>query len=94
MDQIKSKNPLLSSQTIIKMSCRKFRYAETPILASPNVFSKGAHEGKRSVNSRRATVLNKLFMRYITDLMVSGDCSEAFSGYSVEINRVRRLVLC
>lgn len=52
------------------------------------MFSKGVNEGNRSVNSRRATVLNKLFMRNITDLMLSGDCSAAFLDYNIEINRV------
>ncbi|KAF2895204.1 hypothetical protein ILUMI_10976, partial [Ignelater luminosus] len=68
---------------------KKSKFYEAPTLLAPKSFSKGAFEGKRSVNSKRATVLNKLFMRYITDLMSSGECSSAFIGHGIEIDHVQ-----
>ncbi|KAK5648959.1 hypothetical protein RI129_003851 [Pyrocoelia pectoralis] len=68
---------------------KKFKYHEAPLLPTPSTFTVGAYEGKRSSNSRRVNVLNKLFMRYITDLMSTGECSSAFVGHGIEINHVQ-----
>ncbi|KAK4878078.1 hypothetical protein RN001_010584 [Aquatica leii] len=72
-----------------KQSKKKFKYHETPSLPTPTSFSKGSFESKRSTDSKRAQVLNKLFMRYITDLMACGECSSAFVGHGIEVNRVQ-----
>lgn len=57
-------------------------------MPSAESFSKGACEGKKSQNSKRVTVLNKLFMKHITDLMATGENAEKFANYGIEINRV------
>lgn len=57
-------------------------------MAKPELFSKGATEGKLSPNSRRSKVLNKVFMRYITDIMATGQYSSEIVGRGIEINRV------
>lgn len=67
---------------------RKFYYNETPSMPNPYTFSKGSVETKISGNSRRAKVLNKIFMRYITDLMATGSCATDILGHGIEINRV------
>jgi hypothetical protein len=42
----------------------------------------------RSQNFRRIAVLNKLFMRHITDMMASGEVANEIRGQGVEISRV------
>lgn len=53
--------------------------------------------GKKSVasletsitgNPRRNNMLNKLFMRHITDIMATGEYSSEVLGYGIEINKV------
>lgn len=39
--------------------------------------------------SRRVVVLNNLFMRYVTDIMATGEVSEVILGRGVEITRVK-----
>lgn len=51
-------------------------------------FAKGATEGKNSQSSKRAEVLNKVFMRYITEIMSTGQYSSELVGNGIEINRV------
>lgn len=68
---------------------KKHKYNATPLLLPPTNISKGSYEGKRSCNSRRADVLNKLFMRHITDLMSSGDRAEELFGLGIQISRVQ-----
>jgi ribosome-binding factor A len=53
------------------------------------MFSKGSQEGRYSGSARRVSVLNKLFMKHITDLLSTGEYSSEFSGYGIEINRVQ-----
>lgn len=57
--------------------------SDTPKLVSIASLSNPTSQGKSSL--RRVNVLNKLFMRYITDFMATGD---TFSGYGLEISRV------
>lgn len=73
---------------------RKPLYSEAPILPSPEVFSKGVFEGNRSGNSKRSAVLNKLFMRHITDLMSTGENAEVYSGLGIQINKVCFIYCC
>ncbi|XP_072377575.1 uncharacterized protein [Diabrotica undecimpunctata] len=59
--------------------------------AAPNItdaFSKPS-TGHISTNPRRVTVLNKLFMRNITDLMSTEVYSSQLLGLGVEINKVK-----
>lgn len=39
--------------------------------------------------SRRVVVLNKLFMKYVTDIMATGEVSQIVLGRGIEITRVR-----
>lgn len=61
-------------------------------MPSPELFSKGSFEGKSSGNSRRATVLNKLFMRHITDQLATGICADEILGHGVEISRASNFI--
>lgn len=38
--------------------------------------------------TKRTFVLNKLFMRHISDLMATGSCSEKILGLGVEVTKV------
>lgn len=67
---------------------RKAKFVESAQVYTPNVFSKGSYEGKRSPNSKRAAVLNKLFMKNITDLMITSENAAQFQGYGIEIHKV------
>lgn len=42
----------------------------------------------RKTSTKRAAVLNKLFMKHITDLMATGENASQYSGLGIEINRV------
>lgn len=57
-------------------------------MMKPQMFSKAVNEGKTSINSRRSKVLNKVFMKYITDIMATGQYSSEIVGHGIEINRV------
>lgn len=57
-------------------------------MVKSDIFSKVASEGKTSPNSRRSKVLNKMFMRYITEIMATGQKSCEILGHGIEINRV------
>lgn len=57
-------------------------------MLTPTNVAKASSDGSRTVNSRRVNVLNKLFMRYITDLMATGECASEFLGRGIEINKV------
>ncbi|XP_053599151.1 uncharacterized protein LOC103573065 isoform X2 [Microplitis demolitor] len=39
--------------------------------------------------TRRVTVLNKLFMKYVTDIMTTGEVSADVAGLGIEISRVK-----
>ncbi|XP_044265211.1 putative ribosome-binding factor A, mitochondrial [Tribolium madens] len=70
-------------------SKKKKIFTEVGILPTAESFSKGSQEGKFSGNARRVSVLNKLFMRHITDLIATGEYSSEFEGHEIEINRVQ-----
>lgn len=61
---------------------------DNSIVYKPEFFSKAAAEGKMSPDSRRSKVLNKVFMRYITEIMATGQYSSEIVGHGIEINRV------
>ncbi|KAJ8949277.1 hypothetical protein NQ318_022792 [Aromia moschata] len=68
---------------------KKFHYEELPKLQTPNLLSEGSVEGKSSRNSRRVSILNKLFMRHITDQISSGECASMVFGHGIEIHKVK-----
>lgn len=61
---------------------------DNPKMVKSEIFSKGSTEGKSSPNSRRSKMLNKIFMRYITEIMATGEHSSEIVGHNIEINRV------
>lgn len=76
---------------------RKWQSGESfalPNIPTPKALAQGATEGKKSANSKRVAVLNKLFMKYITDLMATGENAGVFLGKGIEINRVIRDISC
>lgn len=67
---------------------RKSKYYELPTMPLPSSFSKGANEGKHSSESKRVTVLNKVFMRYVTELMATGENCSLYLGHNIQVNYV------
>ncbi|XP_050295547.1 putative ribosome-binding factor A, mitochondrial [Anthonomus grandis grandis] len=61
---------------------------DTPQLPSAEPFGKTALGAKITGNSRRGNILNKVFMRHITDLMATGENSNELLGYGIEINKI------
>ncbi|KAJ3650098.1 hypothetical protein Zmor_021806 [Zophobas morio] len=70
-------------------SKKKRIFSESGVLPNAEMFSKGSNEGRYSGSARRVSVLNKLFMKYITDLLATGEYSKEFTGHGIEINRVQ-----
>jgi ribosome-binding factor A len=68
---------------------KKKIFSEYNAFPNPEMFSKGSQEGRYSGSARRVSVLNKLFMKHITDLLSTGEYSSEFSAYGIEINRVQ-----
>lgn len=68
---------------------RKFYAAnENPVLpATTAIFGKSI-EPKITGNPRRSNVLNKLFMRHVTDIMATGEYSKDILGFGIEVNKV------
>nr|CAI5831435.1 unnamed protein product [Callosobruchus analis] len=74
---------------VLGIKKRKFYFADSPpAIPSPEIFSKGSSDGKCG-DSRRVTILNKLFMRHITDQMATGQYASEIVGYGIEINKVK-----
>lgn len=61
--------------------------SDSPKLPTPVGLSKNKGQGKEA--TRRVSVLNKLFMKNITDLMATGDVSEKLLGRGLEVSRVK-----
>lgn len=63
---------------------RRFVYNENlPKLESVKKLSDGKGQGKES--NRRITVLNKLFMKNITDMMATDSFSKNIAGYGIQV---------
>ncbi|CAH1979692.1 unnamed protein product [Acanthoscelides obtectus] len=74
---------------VLGLKKRKYFFADSPpAISSPEIFSKGASDGKHG-DSRRVAVLNKLFMRHITDQMVTGQYASEILGHGIEVNKVK-----
>lgn len=79
--QSRTLNKLLAGKVKSK---KMWKYDDdVPKLPSIASLSNPASQGKSSL--RRVNVLNKLFMRYITDFMATDD---TYSGFGLEISRV------
>uniref|UniRef100_A0A182N630 Ribosome-binding factor A n=1 Tax=Anopheles dirus TaxID=7168 RepID=A0A182N630_9DIPT len=74
-----------------KAKKKKRYYDETndrgPKLLSASSLASTNRQGKES--NRRVAVLNKLFMKNITDLMATGTFASDLYGYGIQISRVR-----
>lgn len=63
---------------------RRFVYSENlPKLESVSKLSNNKGQGKES--NRRITVLNKLFMKNITDLMATDKFRQSIFGYGLQV---------
>ncbi|ERL92454.1 putative ribosome-binding factor A, mitochondrial [Dendroctonus ponderosae] len=76
-----------------KKSKKYFVDNGNPMLPSANsLFGKNSVaslETQITGNPRRNNMLNKLFMRYITDIMATGEYSSEILGFGIEINKVK-----
>ncbi|XP_058059113.1 putative ribosome-binding factor A, mitochondrial [Anopheles bellator] len=81
-------NKLMNGTNKVK---RKHYYDETsdrgPKLMSVSTVASTKRQGKES--NRRVTVLNKLFMKNITDLMATGSFAGDLYGYGLQVSHVR-----
>lgn len=71
----------------VKTKRKWFIDGDIPKMPSAASLSNPARQGKNA--PRRVVVLNKLFMKYITDLMTSGEVAESIQGKGVEISFVK-----
>jgi hypothetical protein len=55
-----------------------------PKMENPMKLSSTARQGKES--NRRVTVLNKLFMQNVTDLMATDSFAEDLFGYGLQVS--------
>lgn len=60
---------------------------QTKLIGNPSNISRTKNEGKNA--NRRVQVLNKLFMKNITDLMANGEVSDEILGKGIEVSRVK-----
>lgn len=58
-----------------------------PALPAAQMIKPSQYQGKNT--SRRMTVLNKLFMKHITDLLATGETSEMILGRGLQISNVK-----
>lgn len=70
-----------------KAKRRWYQDGETPKLQTAVSLSNPACQGKNA--PRRVHVLNKLFMKHITDLLSTGEASEAVLGRGLEVSHVK-----
>lgn len=64
---------------------RRFVYNENmPKMENPTKLSSTLKQGKEA--NRRVTVLNKLFMKNVTDLMATGEYAEKLYGYGLQVS--------
>jgi ribosome-binding factor A len=66
---------------------RRYREEAHPKLIEASKLSSTEKQGKEA--NRRVTVLNKLFMKHITDMMACGDLADKIIGYGIQITTVR-----
>lgn len=66
---------------------RWYQDGETPKMQTAASLSNPSRQGKNA--PRRVHVLNKLFMTHITDLLSTGEASEAILGRGLEVSHVK-----
>lgn len=66
---------------------RRYHLEEYPKMVSAVSLSNPVRQGKEG--TRRITVLNKLFMKNVTDLMTSGIFAEKLFGHGIQISTVK-----
>jgi ribosome-binding factor A len=66
---------------------RRWHYEEFPKMIPASKLSSAEYQGKEA--NRRVTVLNKLFMKNVTDLMATGVFAEVLFGYGIQISTVK-----
>jgi len=69
---------------VTKKNHSKFANGNRPSIALPSVFG----NKKQTHNSRRSAVLNKIFMKHITDLMATGEVAPSLIGRGIEVTHV------
>lgn len=62
--------------------------ASANVVFKQSQFGKVPNSGGKNA-TRRMTVLNKLFMKHITDLMATGEISETILGKGLQVSRVK-----
>lgn len=62
--------------------------ADTQTFLKQSNFGKASSGGGKNA-TRRMTILNKLFMKHITDLLATGEISESILGKGLQITRVK-----
>lgn len=66
---------------------RRWHYEEFPKMVTASKLSNADGQGKEA--NRRITVLNKLFMKNVTDLMATGVFADVLFGYGIQISTVK-----
>lgn len=66
---------------------RMYREEAHPKLNEASKLSSTDKQGKEA--NRRVTVLNKLFMKHITDMMACGDYADKIFGYGIQVASVK-----
>ncbi|XP_066142375.1 putative ribosome-binding factor A, mitochondrial isoform X2 [Euwallacea fornicatus] len=81
--------PAKVMQKIMGQNKKKKYYVQPPLLPSISMSFGKPIEVKITGNLRRGNMLNKLFMRHITDIMSSGQYSNELLGHGIEVNKVK-----
>ncbi|XP_066262311.1 putative ribosome-binding factor A, mitochondrial [Euwallacea similis] len=82
--------PAKIMQKIMGENRKKKYYGQQPLFPSISTsFGKTSIEMNITGNSRRGNMLNKLFMKHVTDIMSTGQYSNQLVGYGIEVNKVK-----
>jgi hypothetical protein len=68
---------------------RRFVYEENKIPKMQSVEKLSNPKGQGKESNRRITVLNKLFMKNVTDLMASGYFGDTLFGYGLQVREIK-----
>lgn len=64
-------------------------YQPPSVIFQASQFGKSSNSPGSKHNTRRMSVLNKLFMTHITDLLATGDAAECILGRGMQVSRVK-----
>ncbi|KAF7265634.1 hypothetical protein GWI33_020954 [Rhynchophorus ferrugineus] len=73
----------------INKNKKKFYPNKAPLLPSNGLFDRVPLENKIVGNPKRISILNKMFMRNVTDLMTTGEYATQFYGHGIQVNKVK-----